>query len=96
MFVNYPYYDSISTRAYESYCVTLVDHPYRYEYEYEWALEVPKWWKWYDIFRTWAEVKILPMQAGMQNCIKRVQERVSATQRAKQKRRAFVQKLYAA
>ena len=56
---------------------------------------VPKGWKWYDIFRVLLVVKVLPILSGVRAKIRRVQERVCARQRAKQKRRMFVQKIYA-
>lgn len=64
-------------------------------YEMAYIPTVPKWWKWYDIFRTWKELKLLPMLSGHVFINRRVQEPLSATQRAKQKRRMFLQKLRA-
>jgi len=56
---------------------------------------IPKWWKWYDIFRTWAEPALLPLMIGVINFFNRNQSPVDVKQRKKQKRRMFVQKLRA-
>jgi len=55
----------------------------------------PKWWRWYDIFRTWAKPPLLRLLAGVRTKVRRVQERYPLGQRRKQKRRAYVQRLYA-
>jgi hypothetical protein len=56
---------------------------------------LPKWWRWYDIFRTWAKPKLLRLLDGAQTKERRVQERYPLGQRRKQKRRACVQRLHA-
>ena len=56
---------------------------------------VPKWWRWYDVFRTWAKPKLLRLLAGYRQAVRRVQERYPAQQRARRKRRAYVQALHA-
>ena len=55
----------------------------------------PKWWRWYDVFRTWAKPKLLPLLEGYRQAVRRVQERYPAQQRARRKRRAYVQALHA-
>ena len=74
---------------------------YRYMYVHSSVEELlnilpstPKGWKWYDIFRASLVIKVLPILSGVRAKIRRVQERVCARQRAKQKRRMFVQKIY--
>lgn len=56
---------------------------------------VPKWWRWYDVFRTWAKPKLLRLLDGYRQVVRRVQERYPAQQRARRKRRAYVQALHA-
>lgn len=56
---------------------------------------VPKWWRWFDVFRTWAKPKLLPLLEGYRQAVRRVQERYPAQQRARRKRRAYVQALHA-
>lgn len=55
----------------------------------------PKWWRWFDVFRTWPAPKLLQLLEGWRQAIRKVQERYPARQRAKQKRRAYVQALHA-
>lgn len=55
----------------------------------------PKWWRWYDVFRTWAKPKLLRLLDGVRTMVRRVQERYPVGQRRKQKRRAYVQRLHA-
>ena len=56
---------------------------------------VPKWWRWYDVFRTWAKPKLLRLLDGAWTRVRRVQERYPLGQRRKQKRRTYVQALHA-
>lgn len=58
-------------------------------------LVLPKWWRWYDVFRTWAKPKLLRLLDGARAKVRRVQERYPTGQRRKQKRRAYVQRLHA-
>jgi hypothetical protein len=53
----------------------------------------PKNWRWYDVFRTWAHVRVpqLPDVAG--TVLRRTQCPVDVKQRKKQKRRKYLQKL---
>jgi len=53
----------------------------------------PKNWRWFDVFRTWPQPKILPRGIKRFDQQHRIQERFSAMQRKRLKRRAFVQKL---
>lgn len=55
----------------------------------------PKWWRWYDVFRTWAKPKLLRLLEGARTKVRRVQERYPFWQRKQQKRRAYVQRLHA-
>ena len=55
----------------------------------------PKWWRWYDVFRTLANPKLLRLLDGARMVVRRVQERYPIGQRRKQKRRAYVQRLHA-
>lgn len=55
---------------------------------------LPKAWRWYDTFRTWAEPKALLLLDGCKQAIRRAQERLPMQQRRKQKRKAYVQHLY--
>lgn len=54
---------------------------------------VPKWWRWYDIFRTWVKPKQLRLLTGVRRAILRVQERYPIRQHWAQKRRMYIQKL---
>ena len=56
---------------------------------------VPKWWRWFDVFRAWAKPKLLRLLPGVRSVMLRVQERYPLGQRRKQKRRAYVQALHA-
>ena len=55
----------------------------------------PKWWRWYDVFRTWEKPKLLRLLDGSRTKARRVQERYPIGQRRQQKRRAYVQALRA-
>jgi hypothetical protein len=55
---------------------------------------LPKAWRWYDTFRTWAEPKALLLLDGCKQAIRRAQERLPMQQRRKQKRKAYMQNLY--
>lgn len=59
------------------------------------AVDIPKWWRWFDVFRTWAKPKLLRLLNGYRQPILRVQERYPEQQRARTKRRAYVQALRA-
>lgn len=72
-----------------------IDHTEYCEFEVP-QLAVPKWWRWYDIFRTWAKPALLQLLDGARRFIRRVQERYPVPQRRKQKRRAYVQRLHVA
>lgn len=56
----------------------------------------PKWWRWYDVFRTWAKPKLLRLLDGSHQPMRRVQERHPVAQHRRQKRRMYVQRLRAA
>lgn len=67
-------------------------YPCDCDYDPVFAIE-PKAWRWYDVFRTWAKLKLLRMGVVAHQVIRRVQERRSRRQRTKQKRRMYLQKL---
>ena len=54
---------------------------------------IPKWWRWYDIFRTWVKPKQLRLLDGTRRVMLRIQERYPIGQRRKQKRRAYVHRI---
>jgi hypothetical protein len=64
----------------------------------EWGLSlpVPKWWRWYDVFRIWQEPKALRVRIIALQVIRLVQERFSVKQRSASKRRMYLHGLYAA
>ena len=56
----------------------------------------PKWWRWYDVFRTPSRPKSLLLLDRVVTPLRRVQERYPEGQRRRQKRRAYIQRLRAA
>jgi hypothetical protein len=65
--------------------------------EVEWDLhfDVPKSWRWYDVFRKWQTPNLSRNLRFWHFWILRVQEKFSLKQRAARKRRAYLQALYA-
>ncbi len=55
----------------------------------------PKWWRWYDVFRTPSRPKSLRLLDRVVTPLRRVQERYPEGQRRQQKRRAYIQRLRA-
>jgi len=56
----------------------------------------PKWWRWFDIFRVFIDVSPALVSAEPMVFLRRVQEKLSPIVRSRQKRRAWLQKLYGA
>lgn len=56
---------------------------------------LPKSWHWYDIFRSSTKPKLLRLVSGHRSAMHRTQERYPLAQRARRKRRAYVQRLRA-
>ena len=60
------------------------------------SLSVPKNWRWFHVFFAWAE-PIIPNVRAVYGAARRfVQDRFSLKEKARRKRRAFVQALHAA
>lgn len=74
------------------------DCPMIYEsvsYHLKAEIHVPAWVRWFDVFRTWAKPMLMPLPEVCRYTMRRVQERYPAQQRARRKRRAYMQALYA-
>jgi len=56
--------------------------------------KLPKSWKWFDIFRTYQDMLLIPIPKIIGSTTHRVQERLSLLQKSKQKRKQFIQSLY--
>jgi hypothetical protein len=57
---------------------------------------VPKNWRWFHVFFTWAEPIIPNVRAAYGAARRFIQDRFSLKEKARRKRRAFVQALHAA
>ncbi len=60
------------------------------------SLAVPKNWRWYHKFFTWTELVVPRLKATYGAARRFIQDRFSLKERARRKRRAFVQALHAA
>lgn len=64
-----------------------------YRLQTTWRVEVPKWWRWYDKFRTWAPYRLLPQSDACTFRSTKPQEPRPRHQHAQRKRRRFIQSL---
>lgn len=62
----------------------------------EFKIEIPKWWRWFDVFRTWKDATVKHFHKGFGSLIFPISKAVSTAQRMRQKRRAYIQKLRSA
>jgi len=62
---------------------------------YEEVFDVPAWWRWFDMFRIWIEPIFILMMMPMLPILTAPSNAESKRQRARKKRRMFIQKLYA-
>ena len=61
--------------------------------DFKHTFEKPKWWKWYDIFRTYEVYKPMLILRRLKT-INRMLIHSCTTRKAKQKRKTYVQNLY--